>query len=220
MGCIRLGHVQRSEWVRITWRSLCFVCRRGKQPGQRQGFQWSCPRFTSQSQVDIGAWLMRAWTQNPAGPPPAIGFGPATRQELTAKAIVEASRVGVSAVVPPGELSMLITWGVLSELSGPQLVALGNWTGHQQDRSVSSMPLRYTGSKQRLSLILKHTFSAFLATVWDSKEKLDVWDSLTRDFCIKQLQSTWLSRKKLCCGRAPLVQQGWCRGILHCEFED
>ena len=205
MGCIRLGHVQRSEWVRITSHSLYFVCRRGKQPGQRQGFQWSCPRFTPQSQVDVGEWFIREWTQHPAGPPPAIGFDPITRQQLTAKAIVDASRVGAAAVVQPSELSMLsskswrqmpVTWGVLSELSAPQLVALGNWTDHQRDQSVSSMPLRYTGSKQHLSLILKHTFAAFLTTVWEAKEKLDVWEALTREFCIRARDTAFQAASK------------------------
>lgn len=193
MGCVRLGHVQRSEWVRITTHSLYFVCRRGKQKGQRQGFQWSCPRFTAHTQVDLGKWFIYEWTQNPAGPPPAIGFDPATRRQLSAKAIVDASRLGVAAVVPPDEFKLLtskswrqmpVTWGLLCELTPAQMVALGNWTDQQQDRTVSAMPLRYTGSKQHLALVLKHTFAAFLALVWDSRDKLDMWNALTREFCI------------------------------------
>lgn len=193
MGCVRLGHVQRSEWVRITTHSLYFVCRRGKQKGQRQGFQWSCPRFTAHTQVDLGKWFIYEWTQNPAGPPPAIGFDPATRRQLSAKAIVDASRLGVAAVVPQDEFKLLtskswrqmpVTWGLLCELTPAQMVALGNWTDQHQDRTVSAMPLRYTGSKQHLALVLKHTFAAFLALVWDSRDKLDMWNALTREFCI------------------------------------
>lgn len=62
MGCVRLGHVQRSEWVKISTHSHNFVCKRGKQKDQRQGFMWSCPRYMPYSQTDLGLWFLHQWT--------------------------------------------------------------------------------------------------------------------------------------------------------------
>ena len=51
---------------------------------------------------------------------------------------------------------MPVTWGLLCELTPAQMVALGNWTDQQQDRTVSAMPpIRYTGSKQHLALCVE-----------------------------------------------------------------
>lgn len=72
------------------------------------------------------------------------------------------------------------------ELNPAQMVALGNWTDRQKDTQVSAMPLRYTGSKQHLALLLKHTLGFFLAAVWSDSRALLTWSDLDRPFCIAQ----------------------------------
>ena len=143
MACVRLGHVQRSEWVKISTHSLYFVCGRGKQRAQRLGIN--------------GLWFLHQWTVHERRPPEAIGFDFQTRQRLSQNAILDAGRMSVRGVVPDAELAALtgkswrqlpITWGTLCELSSAQMVALGNWTDHQKGRQMSEVPLRYTGSKQ------------------------------------------------------------------------
>lgn len=195
MACVRLGHVQRSEWVKISTHSLYFVCKRGKQRSQRQGFLWSCPRYMPHTDTDLGLWFLQQWTTHPHGPPEAIGFDVATRQKLSQKAILDAGRMAVQGVVPAKELATLtgkswrqlpITWGTMVELNPAQMVALGNWTDRQKDTQVSAMPLRYTGSKQHLALLLKHTLGFFLAAVWSDSRALLTWSDLDRPFCIAQ----------------------------------
>ena len=193
MGCVRLAHVQRSEWVKISTHSLYFVCKKGKQRAQRQGFMWSCPRYMPHTDTDLGLWFLHQWTAHERGPPEAIGFDFVSRQKLAQKAILDAGRMAVRGVVPDAELAALtgkswrqlpITWGTLCELTPAQMVALGNWTDHQKDTQVSAMPLRYTGSKQHLALLLKHTFGFFLAGIWTDERTLLTWSDLDRPFCI------------------------------------
>ena len=107
MACVRLGHVQRSEWVKISTHSLYFVCKRGKQRSQRQGFLWPCPRYMPHTDTDLGLWFLQPWTTHPHAPPEAIGFDVATRQKLSQKAILDAGRMAVQGVVPAKELATL-----------------------------------------------------------------------------------------------------------------
>ena len=179
--------------MKISTRSLYFVSKRGKQKDQRQGFMWSCPRYMPYSQTDLGLWFLHQWKAHERGPPEAIGYDFKSRQRLAQKAILDAGRMAVHGTVPTAELSQLtgkswrqipITWGTLCELTSAQMVALGNWTDHQQEKNVSAMPLRYTGSKQHLSLLLKHTLGFFLAAIWERDMPMLKWSKLDRPFCI------------------------------------
>ena len=114
---------------------------------------------------------MHQWTAHERGPPEAIGYDFKSRQRLSQKAILDAGRMAVHGTVPTAELSQLtgkswrqipITWGTLCELTPAQMVALWE-TGqdHQQDKTVSAMPLRYTG-KATLGFAAKAYFGVFL----------------------------------------------------------
>ena len=141
MGCVRLGHVQRSEWVKISTHSLYIVCKRGKQRDQRQGFMWSCPRYMPNSGTDLGLCFLHQWTVHERGPPEAISYDFTTRQRLSQKVILDAGRMAVHGVVPAAELAartgkswrqIPITWGTLCELSSAQI---SNGGAGELDRS-------------------------------------------------------------------------------------
>ena len=131
--------------------SVYFVCPRGKQKGQRQGFLWAAPRRCVVFHLDIGPWLKRHFIDNTAE---ALGFDIETRKKLRPKSILDTVRLAIWGVVPDGELAMLsskswpqmsITWAMLAEVPPATTVALGNWVDKPADTQRSEMPLRYTG---------------------------------------------------------------------------
>ena len=58
-GCIRWQHLQRSVMTKLSQHTVRFVCKRGKQRGQRHGFLWSAPRMLATTGWDLGAALLR-----------------------------------------------------------------------------------------------------------------------------------------------------------------
>ena len=100
------------------------------------------------SNTDFGLWFShQQWTVHERGPPEAIGYDFKSRQRLSQEVISDAGRMAVHGIVPTAELADLtskswrqipITWGTLCELTPAQMVALGNWTDHQQEKNVSA----------------------------------------------------------------------------------
>ena len=157
-GCVRMAHVQRSSIVKCTGTTLHFICPKGKQKGQRQGFVWTAPWViptgTLASDLDPAPWFKRHLIDEQTE---AIGFDILTKKKLTAKSITDTVKLVMRGVVEDDQLGMLsskswrqvpVTWAHLVQLHPALTVALGNWTDKAPDQSRSQMPLRYTGSKQ------------------------------------------------------------------------
>ena len=189
-GCVRMAHVQRSSIVKCTGTTLHFICPKGKQKGQRQGFVWTAPRViptgTLASDLDLAPWFKRHLIDEQAE---AIGFDILTKKKLTAKSITDTVKLVMRGVVEDDQLGMLssrswgqvpVTWAHLVQLHPALTVALGNWTDKAPDQSRSQMPLRYTGSKQYQSDLAKQAFILFMAAAAQQREPFTRWVSMTQ----------------------------------------
>eukprot|EP00435_Cladocopium_sp_Y103_P036638 s1798_g9.t1 len=196
-GCVRLTHVQRSKLVKCTQTTLHFVCPKGKQKGQRQGFVWTAPRVVPAGVVsedlDLAPWFKHYLVDEQIA---SIGFDILTKGKLTAKSLNDTVKLVIRGVVPDDQLDMLsskswrqvpVTWAQLAQLHPSLTVAMGNWTDKAPGKDLSQMPLRYTGSKQYMSNLTKQAFILFMAEAAQQREPFPRWDSMT--------QATYLALK-------------------------
>ncbi|CAE7534292.1 clpC [Symbiodinium natans] len=173
-GCVRFRHLQRSRLVSFSGSVLNFWCSKGKTIGQRNGFRWSLPRYTSHG-VDLAVVFQKsrakvrqdnvmnfALVAMPSGKIGVHAF------QMRLRAVLHAMLNKPEQLVTYSLRRVNATAAGMAELGEPDRLALGGW---QDAGKVKSTPFRYDAARAtreiHLKLAMHNTLLSTEAETWE-----------------------------------------------------
>ena len=182
VGVLRYRHIQRAQMVRLSRSTLYCHCPRGKQASKRDGFDFSIPsQFT-----DGWPWAEHVVAfRNQLPEAQRDGGGLCFNREGRAWDISEVQaacrELFQDLVTDVADLStyswrrLMPTVALLAKYTPVEMVALGDWQSKSELPQEASMPTHYAGSRDLVSMRLKHLSLGLAARLGE----FDAWELAT-----------------------------------------
>ena len=180
-GCLRFEHLRRASPMRLSRSTFHFHCNRGKQRGNRAGFDFAVPAVFCSGWPWARLWL-KSWQALPQGAQTYSGlpFDAAGAPFTTAQAIKVAQDIftphvgaDVTSLLSYSFRRVGPTYANLAGWAASDQLALGDWldTTKQKAQGIT-MPLRYSGARYTTSVRRKHWLAGSIGVLtsfatWD-----------------------------------------------------
>ena len=180
-GCLRFEHLRRASPMRLSRSTFHFHCSRGKQRGNRAGFDFAVPAVFCSGWPWARLWL-KSWQALPQGAQTYSGlpFDAAGAPFTTAQAIKVAQDIftphvgaDVTSLTSYSFRRVGPTYANLAGWAASDQLALGDWldTTKQKAQGIT-MPLRYSGARYTTSVRRKHWLAGSIGVLtsfatWD-----------------------------------------------------
>ena len=183
VGVLRLVHLSRASPRRLARSTFHFDCGRGKQKGNRHGFDFAIPGYLMSGWDWASRWL-EDWQDLPASKRATSGLN--FSEHGVPYTTPQTVRIAQDLFTPllGGSVAALTSYSF--RRVGPTYVTLAGWTpqnqlalGDWQDKTRAkeqgnTMPLRYSGTRYTTSVRRKH----FLLTAVAGLLKYNRWDEI------------------------------------------